>query len=122
MEMEKKAEMKKKKGSIMPTKPAIPPKYQMKPSLTANKICCNDTNTLFGEKSFASKSNIRNLLNAGDQIGGWVTASCIGISSSRIDFHVLYETIVSVRNTRTGQLKKNRYHFKTHEKTFDHDK
>uniref|UniRef100_A0A915HIX9 Uncharacterized protein n=1 Tax=Romanomermis culicivorax TaxID=13658 RepID=A0A915HIX9_ROMCU len=32
MEMDKKAEMKKKKDWITPTKPAIPPKYQMKPA------------------------------------------------------------------------------------------
>uniref|UniRef100_A0A915JY95 Uncharacterized protein n=1 Tax=Romanomermis culicivorax TaxID=13658 RepID=A0A915JY95_ROMCU len=32
MEMDKKAEMKKKKDSVMRTKPAIPPKYQMKPA------------------------------------------------------------------------------------------
>uniref|UniRef100_A0A915IWX3 Uncharacterized protein n=1 Tax=Romanomermis culicivorax TaxID=13658 RepID=A0A915IWX3_ROMCU len=38
-------------------------------SLTAYKIFCNDTNTLFEEKSFAFQSNIeeRNLLNTEKQ-------------------------------------------------------
>uniref|UniRef100_A0A915K445 Uncharacterized protein n=1 Tax=Romanomermis culicivorax TaxID=13658 RepID=A0A915K445_ROMCU len=30
-------------------------------SLTAYKVCCNDTNTLFEEKSFGFGSNIRAL-------------------------------------------------------------
>uniref|UniRef100_A0A915L0D3 Uncharacterized protein n=1 Tax=Romanomermis culicivorax TaxID=13658 RepID=A0A915L0D3_ROMCU len=35
------------------------PQHEVPESLTAHKVCCNDTNTLIEEKSFVFWSNIR---------------------------------------------------------------